>query len=132
MIIFHEYWRQIKRTLLFTLSLFRLKQIVYPSPYFPYITTASSNILQTIFDFNQIEELVSRHQLDKLIKHLPQLNSLITKYNLLFVIPSQIHILILEDDCKSISIDNLFHTVKNVKRLEISINSKDIMLGSID
>ncbi|CAF1450564.1 unnamed protein product [Rotaria sordida] len=90
------------------------------------------DILQTIIDFNQIEKLLvdcikslSRHELNKLIKHLLRLNSLTTKYNSLFVIPSPIHILRLEGDSESISI-------LNVKTLEISINSKDMMMDIID
>jgi hypothetical protein len=169
---------------LFTLPRFRSKHIVYPSLYFPYITTApldiqqnflyeridsleidsdkfiippihrftqvkllicsgsvlmSVDILRTILDFNQVEvldvsciELVSRHELNKLIKHLPRLNSLMMKYNPLFVIPSQIHTLNLEDRSKSISIDNLCHTIKNVKSLAIPIDSEDMMLDIID
>ena len=54
------------------------------------------------------------------------------EYNPLFVIPSQIHTLRLEGDCKSIWIDNLYHTIQNVKPLEIATNSKDMMVDKID
>ncbi|CAF1267578.1 unnamed protein product [Rotaria sp. Silwood1] len=97
------------------------------------------DILKTILDLNQIEELdvcsirsLSRHELYKLIKVLPRLNSLTMKFNPLFVIPSQIHTLILEGDSRSISIDQLYHTIKNVKTLQIPTNSKDMMLDIID
>ncbi|CAF1484896.1 unnamed protein product [Rotaria sordida] len=91
-------------------------------------------MLQEIFKLinSNIEKLLvdcikslSRHELNKLIKHLLRLNSLTTKYNSLFVIPSPIHILRLEGDSESISI-------LNVKTLEISINSKDMMMDIID
>ena len=59
------------------------------------------------------------------------MNSLTTKYNSLFIIPSPIHILRLEGDSESISIDNLYHTIPNVKTLEISINSKDMIMDII-
>ncbi|CAF4016659.1 unnamed protein product, partial [Rotaria sp. Silwood1] len=54
------------------------------------------------------------------------------KFNPLFVIPSQIHTLILEGDSRSISIDQLYHTIKNVKTLQIPTNSKDMMLDIVD
>jgi len=67
----------------------------------------SLNILQTIIDLNQIEELdladikyFSRHELDKLIKYLPRLHSLTMKYHPLFVVPSQIRTVRLVGDCK--------------------------------
>jgi len=97
----------------------------------------SLDILQTILDLNQIEELdvydiasVSRHELDKLIKHLPRLHNLTMKYHPLFVVPPQIHTLRLEDE--SISVDNLCHTIPHVKTLEIQISTKDMMLDVID
>ncbi len=64
----------------------------------------SLDILQTIIDFNQIEELdvsyikyLSRHELVKLIKYFPRLHSLAMEYHPLFVVPSQIHTLRLEN-----------------------------------
>lgn len=99
----------------------------------------SFDVLQTIMDFHQIETLdvadaksLSRRELNKLIKHCPRLNILIMEYNPLFVVPAQIHTLRLEGDCRLISIDNLWRTIKNVKNLEIPITSKDMMLDIIE
>lgn len=99
----------------------------------------SFDVLQTIMDFHQIETLdvagvksLSRHELNKFIKQCPRLNCLIMEYNPLFVVPPQIHTLRLESDCRLISIDNLWHTIKNVKNLEIPIKSKNMMLDIID
>ncbi|CAF3790030.1 unnamed protein product, partial [Rotaria sordida] len=112
----------------------QIKSLIFCGP-----TLMSLDILITITDFNQIEKLdvgcierLSRHELNKLIKHLPRLNYLIMEYNPLFVIPSQIHTLRLEGDCKSISINNLWYTIQNIKILEISIHSKDMMVDIID
>lgn len=98
-----------------------------------------SDILQTIIDLNQIEELdladikyFSRHELDKLIKHFPRLHSLTMKYHPLFVVPSQIRTLRFENSDRAISIDNLSHTIPHVKTLEIPIQTKDEMVDLID
>ncbi|CAF4671736.1 unnamed protein product [Rotaria sp. Silwood1] len=102
-------------------------------------TLMSLDVLKTIMDFNQIEkfdffliESLSTHELNILIKHCPRLNFLIMDYNSLFVRLSQIHTLRLDVDFLSLSIDNLWHTVQNVKALEISVNSKDMMLDIVD
>ncbi len=99
----------------------------------------SLNILQTIIDLNQIEELdladikyFSRRELDQLIKHLPRLYSLTMKYHPLFVVPSQIRTLRFENNDQLISIDNLSHTIPYVKTLEIPIQTKDEMVDLID
>ncbi|CAF3698966.1 unnamed protein product [Rotaria sp. Silwood1] len=102
-------------------------------------TLMSLDVLKTIMDFNQIEkfdffliESLSTHELNILIKHCPRLNFLIMDYNSLFVRLSQIHTLRLDVDFLSLSIDNFWHTAQNVKTLEISINSKDMMLDIVD
>ncbi|CAM4938095.1 unnamed protein product [Rotaria socialis] len=97
------------------------------------------DVLQTIMDFYQIEELdntdiesISRRELEKIIKHLPRLNTLIMNYNPLFVIPSQIHTLMLRGDSQSISINNLWHTIQNVKTPGTLTKSQDMMFDIID
>jgi hypothetical protein len=54
------------------------------------------------------------------------------EFNPLFVVPSQIRTVRLVGDFKSICIDNLWRTVRNIKTLEIPIDSKDMMVDTID
>ncbi|CAF1248012.1 unnamed protein product [Rotaria sp. Silwood1] len=99
----------------------------------------SLDILKTIIDLNQIETLdvysiesLSINGFYELIKHLPRLNELTMEFNPLFVVPLQIHILRLEDDSRRITIDTLYHTIHNVKTLEIPKNSRNMMIDIID
>ncbi|CAF1097872.1 unnamed protein product [Rotaria sordida] len=99
----------------------------------------SLNILSSIVDLQQIQHLdvadihlLLSDELENLIAHTPRVTSLLMKFDPLFIIPSQIHYLLLEGPGQSISLDRFYYTISSVKRLEISMASKQMIIDVID
>ncbi|CAF3681328.1 unnamed protein product [Rotaria sp. Silwood1] len=97
------------------------------------------HILSSIIDLQQIRHLdvadihlLLPAELENLITHTPRVTSLLMKFDPLFIIPSQIHYLLLEGPGQSISLDRLYYTISSVKRLEISMASKQMIIDVID
>ncbi|CAF3963048.1 unnamed protein product [Rotaria sp. Silwood1] len=99
----------------------------------------SLNILSLIVDLQQIQHLdvadihlLLPDELENLITHTPRVTNLLMKFDPLFIIPSQIHYLLLDGPGQSISLDRLYYTISSVKRLEISMASKEMIIDVID
>jgi hypothetical protein len=99
----------------------------------------SLDILSSIVNLKKIQYLeiadidrLSSDELKNLLAHIPHVNYLHMKFDPLFIIPSQIRRRSLSDPGRSISLDRLSQTISSVKRLEMSMASKQMIIDVID
>jgi hypothetical protein len=132
-----------KYTIVYSMSPFRIRTIDYPShdnstiEYAPTPFPFEQNRLfymqfkQT--NYTAKSSVYSRKIIDshRFITHTPRINRLSMNFDPLFIIPSLIRFLLLEGLGQSISIDALSHTISSVERLQIYVESKQMIIDRL-